>query len=309
MRKILCAAGVCSVLCALPAQAQYLRLLHEAAAHAEVPNSLLLAIAWVESRGVLTALNVEGDAYYPPTFVEGHAVLARHADRSIDVGVMQVHVPTWSPHFNLSATMLYRPEVNLPVGAAILRRCLDQHGGDLWKGVGCYHSQKRARQRRYVHKVWNAYTLLKQRGILGPQLACADGEDLGRKGDTCQVIQRRRPARPIRPHIGSDPVPIQPPESWQPPQAVLPVCPGSQPRIQTVQGTERLSFVFFAPGHAWPAVNTDDGSLTLGMCVGCRPADFAALSRRLSIPIHSASPGLLAELNVSCVPTIVTMSR
>ena len=175
--------------------------------------------------------------------------------------------------------------------------------------MGCYHSQKRVRQHRYVHKVWNAYSLLTQRGILGPQLACADEEDLGTKGNTCQVIQRRRPARPLQPHIGSDPVPIQPPEHWQAPSVVLPDCPDSQPHMKTVQGTERLSFVFFAPGHAWPAVNTDDGSLTLGMCVGCQPADLATLSRSLSIPILNASPGLLAELNVSCVPTIVTMSR
>jgi hypothetical protein len=299
---------VLSILGVLPAQAQYLQLLHKAAAHAEVPNSLLLAIAWVESRGVLTALNVAGDAYYPTTFVEGHALLARHAAQNVDVGVMQVHVPTWSPRLNLSAQTLYRPEVNLPVGAAILRHCLDHHRGDLWKGVGCYHSQKLTRQRRYVHKVWNAYNLLKRRGIFGPQFACADGEDLGRGGDACRVIQRRVTARPVR-QVGHDTVPIQPPESWHPPQAVLPTCPDTQPRVRTVRGTARISFVFFAPGQAWPDVGAGDGQLTLGMCVGCQPSDLTALSHHLSIPVHSASPELLAELNVSCVPTVVTTIR
>ena len=44
----------------VPARAQYLELLRAVADQHALPDSLLLAVAWVESRGVLTALNIQG---------------------------------------------------------------------------------------------------------------------------------------------------------------------------------------------------------------------------------------------------------
>ena len=47
------------------AHADTVTLLRQAAHRYEVPNSLLLAIAYVESKGVLTALNIDSTAVFP----------------------------------------------------------------------------------------------------------------------------------------------------------------------------------------------------------------------------------------------------
>src|SRR2546426_1241536 len=169
------------LLCAGPARAQYLDLLREVADQQGVPDSLLLAVAWVESRGVLTALNIQGDSYYPVTWTQGETLLERHADSPVlGVGVMQVEAPIWGPRLGVSAQALYQPQVNIPAGARILRQCIDDSGGDLWQGVGCYHSQNNQRQQQYVQRVWNAYNLLRRRGLMEPPLSCmSDTEDLG----------------------------------------------------------------------------------------------------------------------------------
>src|SRR5437762_4184687 len=121
------------LLYALPARAQYLELLRDAADRQEVPDSLLLAIAWVESRGVLTALNIQGDAYYPATWPQGETLLDRHAESEVlGVGVMQIEAPIWGRRWGVSAQALYPPQVNIPAGAKILRQCIDDSGGDLW---------------------------------------------------------------------------------------------------------------------------------------------------------------------------------
>jgi hypothetical protein len=63
----------------IPARAQYLDLLRAVAVQQALPDSLLLAVAWVESRGVLTALNIQGDSYYPVSWTQGETLLERHA--------------------------------------------------------------------------------------------------------------------------------------------------------------------------------------------------------------------------------------
>jgi hypothetical protein len=76
------------------AHADTVTLLHQVAHRYEVPNSLLLAIAYAESRGVLTALNIQGEEYYPTTWEEGETLLDRHAQSQVlGVGVMQIEVP------------------------------------------------------------------------------------------------------------------------------------------------------------------------------------------------------------------------
>ncbi len=297
-----------SALCVTTVHAGSIDLLRQAASRAQIPDSLLLAIAWVESRGVLTAVNIEGESFFPVTWNQGQDLIQLNQDRNLDVGVMQVNVPTWSARLNLPPHVLYQPHVNLPVAAYVLRQCIDASGGDLWKGVACYHSQHLPRQKRYVQAVWNAYNLLRRRGVFGPALACADAQDVGAAG-TCQVPWRQGTAQPAPRPVGRYTVPIQPPAAWRTVRAVLPLCPGDQPRVQTVRGSDHLSFVFFAPGQAWPDVEADGGSLTIGMCVGCQPSDLVTLSHDLAMPVDRASPGLLRDFNVSCVPTVVRMIR
>ena len=64
------------------AHADTVTLLHQAARRYEVPNSLLLAIAYVESKGVLTALNIDGTTVFPVTWEEGQHLVDRHAQSS-----------------------------------------------------------------------------------------------------------------------------------------------------------------------------------------------------------------------------------
>src|SRR5262249_18880610 len=131
----------------------------------------------VESKGVLTALNIDGISVFPETWEQGQELVTRHARDNLDVGLMQVNIPSWSGRLRLSPHALYQPHVNLPVAAYLLRRCIDDSGGDLWRGVGCYHSQRLGNQQQSVQRVWSAYTPLRQRGTFGPMLVSASGPE------------------------------------------------------------------------------------------------------------------------------------
>jgi hypothetical protein len=39
------------------------------------------------------------------------------------------------------------------VGAWVLRKHIDEVGGDLWKGVGKYNGKSRLKQKKYISKV------------------------------------------------------------------------------------------------------------------------------------------------------------
>jgi len=295
------------LLCAVPARAQYLDLLREVADQQGVPDSLLLAIAWVESHGVLTALNIQGDSYYPVTWAQGETLLDRHAESPVlGVGVMQVEAPMWGPRWGVSAKALYQPQVNIPAGARILRQCIDDSGGDLWQGVGCYHSQHSRRQQQYVQRVWNAYTVLRRRGLVEPPLTCVnDTEDLGSFGGTCS-IPRRRPLRtPSQPAV-SGVVPVRPLADTYRPSARLPRCPHGPPVL--THGGVAHPVLFFGPEQE----EQDEmeqwlvASGAAGLCVGCSLAELYALQVRLRpTAVAIAAPGLIQQLGVSCVPTLV----
>jgi hypothetical protein len=296
------------LLCAVPARAQYLELLREVADQQRIPDSLLLAIAWVESRGVLTALNIHGDAYYPATWPQGETLLDRHAESEVlGVGVLQVEAPIWGRRLGLSAKALYPPQVNIPAGASILRQCLDNSGGDLWQGVGCYHSQHPHRQQQYVQRVWNAYTLLRRRGLLESPLPCVhDTEDRGSFGGTCS-LPRRRPLRTHLEPVVNGVVPVRPVADTHWPSARLPQCPHQQPVLSHAEVTQPL--LFFGPEQEgvahWLAA-----SGAAGVCVGCSLAELHALQARLRpTSVVTAVAGLTQQLSVSCVPTLVQPVR
>lgn len=296
---------------AIPARAQYLELLRAVADQQALPDSLLLAVAWVESRGVLTALNIQGDSYYPVSWTQGETLLERHASSQVlGVGVMQVEAPIWGRRLGLSARALYQPQVNIPAGASILRRCIDENGGDLWQGVGCYHSQNRRRQQQYVQRVWNAYHVLRRRGLLEPHLRCvSDPEDLGSFGGTCS-IPRRRSLQPQSPPAVRAVVPVLPLADTYRASARLPQCPHAQSVLSHPSVTQPV--LFFGPEQEvedemgqWLAA-----SGALGLCVGCGLAELHAFQGRLRpTSVALAAPGLIQRLGVSCVPTLVQPVR
>jgi soluble lytic murein transglycosylase-like protein len=84
--------------------------------------------------------------------------------RGYSVGVMQVH-SSWFTVLRREGFDVQRLKrdacYNILVGAWILKKHIDEVGGDIWKGVGRYNAKSGMKQRIYVAKVKSA---LKKRG-------------------------------------------------------------------------------------------------------------------------------------------------
>lgn len=88
-----------------------------------IPPLLLWSIAKTESGFNIKAKNINKNG-------------------SVDYGLMQInsiHEPKLNAR-NLSLDDLYRPEVNIQIGAMILRHCLDKYGFD-YKALNCYNGK------------------------------------------------------------------------------------------------------------------------------------------------------------------------
>lgn len=86
---------------------------------------------------------------------EGHArrvLAAWRNDRRLDVGLMQVNLGYHRERVEQPAHLV-EPETNLRVAAAILAEAIAACGGDVWAGVGRYHSADPKRAQRYVAAV------------------------------------------------------------------------------------------------------------------------------------------------------------
>ncbi|CRY56497.1 MULTISPECIES: lytic transglycosylase domain-containing protein [Yersinia] len=101
--------------------------------------------------------------------VEGGApgVAAKNRNRTEDLGVMQINTGAWldlvaRAHFAGDRDQAYiklrdDPCYNVQVGAWILQRSIKQSNGDLWHGIGRYHSATPVHNQRYqalVQKAW-----------------------------------------------------------------------------------------------------------------------------------------------------------
>ena len=80
----------------------------------------------------------------------------RSGGKGYSVGVMQVY-SSWFPVLRregFSVTRVKRDACyNVLVGAWILRRHIDEVGGNVWRGVGRYNAKSRWKQKVYVRKV------------------------------------------------------------------------------------------------------------------------------------------------------------
>lgn len=302
------AATLLFLLLTIPAHASSLDLLREAADRAGVPDSLMLAIAYVESQGVLTALNIGGNPVFPVTWDEGHKLLRLHARDNIDVGVMQVNLPTWGHRLGLSAHALYQPEVNLPVAANILRHCIDVAGGDLWQGVGCYHSQNGSRQRTYVQKIWGTYRRLRQNASFALAVPCtAARESFGSDQGTYPAPPRRF-VHPQRPAVTSASATVSPLIATLRSAPGLPGCPTGQPLVTASTGRTMRTLVFCDPPQD-TAEDLTDATGAAGVWVGCDRKNVHADQCRLQpSPVQDASVVLTHQRSVTCMPTVVTGS-
>jgi hypothetical protein len=122
-----------------------------AAASAGVASEVLAAVVWVESRGRPWVLGIDGTAFYPRSYAEAVALVQAVGGRA-DVGLAQIHYPTWGPVFGLRPEDLLDPWVNLHVAARILRLAMAQEPGS-WGGVGRYHSGTPWRKWQYSRRV------------------------------------------------------------------------------------------------------------------------------------------------------------
>ncbi len=104
----------------------------DAAQYHQVPPIVLRAIAWEESR-----LNP--------------SALGKNKNGSVDIGLFQInsiHLPTLQK-YGINKEHLGGACVNAYVGAWILAREIHR-SGDLWYGVGAYHSKTPVHHRRYT---------------------------------------------------------------------------------------------------------------------------------------------------------------
>jgi hypothetical protein len=106
------------------------------------PPELLLAIIKVESNGKATShVNTDG---------------------SVDYGISMINSSSWLPRlaaqYGIDAKALVNnPCQSIRAMAYIVRVEVNDCGGNLWCGVGHYHSRTPVRISHYVRRVWNAY--------------------------------------------------------------------------------------------------------------------------------------------------------
>lgn len=83
---------------------------------------------------------------------------------SYDIGPMQIN-SIWLDKFNSYTSLdklLYNGCINLQVGAWILKNNINQANGDLWQGIGNYHSTTPKNHMKYREKIKLAAQKIKQ---------------------------------------------------------------------------------------------------------------------------------------------------
>lgn len=101
-----------------------------------VNQNILMAIAQVESGYNENALNI-------------------NKNKTFDIGIMQIN----SIHLNVLSKIglkqdnLLDPCTNIIVGAWLLKEATYRENGDVWRGVGRYHSATPALAQKYIEKV------------------------------------------------------------------------------------------------------------------------------------------------------------
>jgi soluble lytic murein transglycosylase-like protein len=112
-------------------------------------ETLLMAIAQVESGLNPWAVNVAGRSYACLSREEALAVA--RAGQSFDVGLMQIN-RWWLKKYGLSLEAVLEPAANIRFGSWILKQELERWG-DLRRAVGAYHSPQPRRAEAYAGRV------------------------------------------------------------------------------------------------------------------------------------------------------------
>ena len=158
------------LLCVQPLYAEsdtphFMDFFESTAGELDVPLSVVLAIAKVESEIKPWTLNIEGRSY---RFASKDEALAKAEDasaagRSFDVGIMQIN-RWWLDRYDISLEAAFDPLANIYLGCWIFKQELVRHK-NLRAAIGAYHSPDPLRASRYANQVIKALT----RGPVGTQ--------------------------------------------------------------------------------------------------------------------------------------------
>ncbi len=124
------------------------------------------------------ANNINPDIIASVILTEGGytGAVSKNKNKSVDLGVMQINDKAWLPLvssklFDGNKFMAYHRLknddcFNIFVGSWILAEAIKNSGGNLWEGVGLYHSANPRLKYIYKKKVINNYSNLRHKGQL-----------------------------------------------------------------------------------------------------------------------------------------------
>jgi len=135
---------------------------NQASALYKVPESILMAIADVESGFHPYAINVEGTPYFPDDYSQALGIVDKYRNSSMDVGIMQVN-SFWFNRLHYPIRYGLRPCDDIYLGAYVLARKIARYGYN-WRGIAAYHSADYRAGLIYANKV---YAALRQLGDNG----------------------------------------------------------------------------------------------------------------------------------------------
>ncbi|MHB1681063.1 MAG: lytic transglycosylase domain-containing protein [bacterium] len=125
-----------------------------------VPASILLAIADVESGFNPYAIDVEGISYFPDSYNQAINIVDKYrGSTSIDIGIMQVN-SFWFNRLNYPLSYGLEPCNDIYLGAYVLARKIARYGYN-WRGIAAYHSNNHTAGLVYANKV---YAVLREIG-------------------------------------------------------------------------------------------------------------------------------------------------
>ena len=133
----------------LPERIPYLDCFKTAAKRYNLPVSLLVAIAKIESGLRPYVFNVRGKSYNFDNTDSAFRFLSKQKSK-VDIGIMQVN-SHWFKKLGYPLVYGLSPCFNIYLGAYVLRKKINRYGYN-WFGIAAYHSATPLRNKNYALK-------------------------------------------------------------------------------------------------------------------------------------------------------------